>query len=56
MTYMKPEMEVEKFDLIAEITAGEVSASDAPVSGGEGTANNNAAIVDAKVGSDLLIG
>ena len=56
MTYMKPEMEVEKFDLIAEITAGEVSAADAPSKGGEGTATNSAAIVDATVGSDLLIG
>lgn len=57
MTYMKPEMEIEKFDLIAEITAGEVSAADAPVSGGEdGPATNGAAVVDSTVGSDLIIG
>ena len=58
MTYMKPEMEIEKFDLIAEITAGEVSAADAPVTGGgDGDpATNGAAVVDSTVGSDLIIG
>ncbi len=56
MTYMKPEMEIEKFDLIEEITAGETSAA----AGGEGgsgeTASNDTVIVDESIGNDLIIG
>lgn len=54
MTYNKPEMEIEKFNLIDEITAGEVSA--AGTDGGNGGIDTAAAAVDNTVGSDLIIG
>lgn len=55
MTYMKPEMEIEKFDLIEEITADEASAAAA---GGEGsgTASNGTVVIDESIGNDLIIG
>lgn len=53
MTYMKPEMEMEKFDLIAEITAGETSAAAA---GGDTVETNSVDTVDNTVGSDLIVG
>lgn len=52
MTYMKPEMEIEKFDLIEEITAGEASAA----AGDGGSIKTDSAAVDNTVGSDLIIG
>ena len=54
MTYMKPEMEIEKFDLIEEITAGETSAA-ATTDGGD-TLSNGSVVVDEAIGSDLIIG
>lgn len=54
MTYMKPEMEIEKFDLVEAITADEESAA--------GTASfdtevvNDAVVVDESVASDLIVG
>lgn len=55
MTYMKPEMEIEKFDLIEEITAGETSAVAGGSDGGE-TLSNGSVVVDEAIGSDLIIG
>lgn len=55
MTYMKPEMEIEKFDLIEEITAPDASAA----AGG----NENGSDVEVtsdisaqSIGGDLVIG
>ena len=55
MTYMKPEMEIEKFDLIEEITADEASAAAAGGEGGE-TASNDTVVIDESIGNDLIIG
>lgn len=58
MTYMKPEMEIEKFDLIEEITADADSAAAAgndPVQGGNG-GENGGNLADQSIGNDLIIG
>ncbi len=51
MTYMRPEMEIEKFDIIEEITADGASAA----IGGD-VAENAAAAQTESIGSDLIIG
>lgn len=56
MTYMKPEMEIEKFDLIEEITADEASAAAAGGDSGSGTASNDTVVIDESIGNDLIIG
>lgn len=52
MTYMRPEMEIEKFDLIEEITADGASAA----IGGDATEGTTAAADSQSIGSDLIIG
>lgn len=54
MTYMRPEMEIEKFDLIEEITADGASAAAGSDNGGN--SDSAAVIVDESIGSDLIIG
>lgn len=51
MTYMRPEMEIEKFDIIEEITADGASAA----IGGD-VAENTPAAETESIGSDLIIG
>ncbi|MBQ7549722.1 MAG: hypothetical protein IJT03_08480 [Clostridia bacterium] len=61
MTYNKPEMDIEKFDIIEEITADGVSAggnSDNPggdSGSGSGTGTGGNPTGDS-IGSDLIIG
>ncbi len=52
MTYMRPEMEIEKFDIIEEITADGASAA----IGGDVAENTTAAADTQSIGSDLIIG
>ncbi|MCQ2485973.1 MAG: hypothetical protein MJ168_11660 [Clostridia bacterium] len=54
MTYMKPEMEIEKFDLIEEI-AGETTSAAVAGSDGEG-ATEPATLASNSIGNDLIIG
>ncbi|MBR6531261.1 MAG: hypothetical protein IKT61_02030 [Clostridia bacterium] len=53
MTYMRPEMEIEKFDIIEEITADGASAAG---SNDAGSLDSAAVITDETIGSDLIIG
>lgn len=53
MTYMKPEMEMEKFDLIEEITADEESAI---ATASANAVKSDAVVVDEAIGNDLIIG
>ncbi|MEE1065100.1 MAG: hypothetical protein UH249_03115 [Acutalibacteraceae bacterium] len=53
MTYMRPEMEIEKFDIIEEITADGASAA---IAGDNGTADSASVVTDESIGSDLIIG
>ncbi len=53
MTYMRPEMEIEKFDIIEEITADGASAAIGGDVAGEADA---AVIADESIGGDLIIG
>lgn len=53
MTYMRPEMEIEKFDIIEEITADGASAA---AGNDNGTFNSESVITDESIGSDLIIG
>jgi hypothetical protein len=53
MTYMRPEMEIEKFDIIEEITADGASAAIGADVAGEAT---TAAAQTESIGSDLIIG
>ena len=58
MTYNKPEMDIEKFDIIEEITADGASAgagSDTPAGNGTGT-NTGSDPTGSSIGSDLIIG
>lgn len=58
MTYNKPEMDIEKFDIIEEITADGASAgagSDTPAGSGTGT-NTSSDPTGSSIGSDLIIG
>ncbi|MBP3938338.1 MAG: hypothetical protein IK955_02930 [Clostridia bacterium] len=54
MTYMRPEMEIEKFDIIEEITADGASAAIGGDTAGDG--NSSAALTDESIGGDLIIG
>lgn len=54
MTYTKPEMEIEKFDLIEEIAADAESATAGDI--GTNSVQNGGDIVDESIGSDLIIG
>lgn len=54
MTYMKPEMEIEKFDLIEEIAAEETSAVTA--GGEEQQQGGGAGAGTDSIGNDLIIG
>ena len=53
MTYMRPEMEIEKFDIIEEITADGASAA---AGNDAGTIDSASVITDNSIGSDLIIG
>ena len=53
MTYMRPEMEIEKFDIIEEITADGASAAIGGDTAGEA---DTAVIADESIGGDLIIG
>lgn len=53
MTYMRPEMEIEKFDIIEEITADGASAA---AGNDAGSLDSAAVITDDSIGSDLIIG
>lgn len=55
MTYMKPEMDVEKFDIIEEITADEESAINTASVNGKAD-KNSAVVVDEAIGTNLIIG
>ena len=55
MTYMKPEIEIEKFDLVEEITKDEESVI-GTASVDTKTEGNSAVIVDESVASDLIVG
>lgn len=52
MTYTRPEMEIEKFDIIEEITAEGASAA----IGGDSTGEATTAAGTESIGSDLIIG
>ena len=52
MTYMRPEMEIEKFDIIEEITADGASAA----IGGDTAGEAAVAAQTESIGSDLIIG
>ncbi len=53
MTYMRPEMEIEKFDIIEEITADGASAA----IGGDAAGESGASVIaDESIGGDLIIG
>lgn len=54
MTYKKPEIEIEKFDIIEDITADGASAGGSNP-GGAGI-NSGSIAADENIGSDLIIG
>jgi hypothetical protein len=55
MTYKKPEMDIEKFDIIEEITGDGTSATTGGDGGGGGV-NSTTVAADESIGSDLIIG
>lgn len=55
MTYTKPEMDIEKFDIIEEITADGTSAGGTNDNESAGI-NSGAVTSDESIGSDLIIG
>ena len=55
MTYTKPEMDIEKFDIIEDIAADGASAGNDGGSGGA-SINSGAIKADESIGSDLIIG
>lgn len=54
MTYKKPELEIEKFDIIEDIT-GDGASADGGNPGGS-SINSGSIKADENIGSDLIIG
>ena len=54
MTYIKPEIDIEKFDLVEAITADQESATGADQI--KTNSANGAVVVDESVASDLIVG
>lgn len=54
MKYTRPEMNIERFDLVEEITAGTVSAGAGSDVGGDATTTTTT--TSTTVGDDLIVG
>jgi hypothetical protein len=54
MTYNKPELDVENFDIIEEITVSAAGADDSASKGGD--VSTASAAAENSIGSDLIIG
>ncbi|MDD6276495.1 MAG: hypothetical protein PUB20_06715 [Clostridia bacterium] len=55
MKYIRPEMDIEKFDIIEEITAGAASAG-AGSDSDKVTTTTSAIVASGNVGEDLIVG